>query len=71
MSELEIAKHKDSESIQKQKLDNQAKIKKIELSSKMILANITKAFNNNASSYFAKTMIKDALDHLNEADKIG
>jgi len=67
---LQIEKHKDSELLQKEKEQKQEKIKKIKQASGATLASITKLFNTNASSYFAKSMIKDSLEHLSKAQKL-
>lgn len=67
---IKILKNQESEKLQKEKekLKNNYDIMK--QAKQNLTALLLKQFNSNASSYFAKSMIKDALSVLSEADKL-
>lgn len=65
-----IAKNKNSETFAAQKADLVKKRGQLVNSRSTRIASILRSFNNNASSYFAKKMMKDALQALSEAEKL-
>lgn len=65
-----IAKNKDSEMLAKQKADLIRKREALVSSRASRITNVIRAFNNNAPSFFAKKMMKDALQSLSEAEKL-
>lgn len=67
---LKIRKNADSELLQKRKEQLQGEIRKIKKAKNSSLSSMTQRFNTNASSYFAKSMIRDALEKLSGADKL-
>lgn len=67
---LKIQKNPDGEILQKRKDELQIRIKKMIKAKESATASMTKRFNTNASSYFAKSMIRDVLEKLSKADKL-
>ena len=65
-----IAKNKDSENLAKKKADLIRKRDQLISSRATKAASILRSFNNNAPSYFAKKLMKDALQALSQADKL-
>ena len=65
-----IAKSKPSEELARQKADIVAKREKLIASRSTRLSTILKSFNTSAPSFFAKKMMRDALQSLSEADKL-
>lgn len=65
-----IAKNKQSEELARQKADLIAKRERLIASRATRLSSILKSFNSGAPSYFAKKMMRDALQALSEADKL-
>jgi len=65
-----IAKNKDSEILAEQKADLIRKRDNLNNSRISRVTNMLRAFNNGASSFFAKKMMKDALQALSDAEKI-
>lgn len=65
-----IAKNKDSENLAKKKADLIRKRDQLISSRSTKTTSILRSFNNNAPSYFAKKLMKDALQALSQADKL-
>ena len=65
-----IAKNKDSENLAKKKADLIRKRDQLKSSRATKATSILRSFNNNAPSYFAKKLMKDALQALSQADKL-
>lgn len=65
-----IAKSKPSEELARQKAELVAKRGRLVSSRSTRLTTILKSFNTSAPSFFAKKMMRDALQALSEADKI-
>lgn len=65
-----IAKNKNSEMLAAQKSELIRKRTALINSRGTRISNILRTFNNSASSYFAKKMMKDALQSLSEAEKL-
>ncbi|MBS4029852.1 MAG: AAA family ATPase [Clostridiales bacterium] len=60
----------ESEKLQKEKERHRSTLEKTRLAKSSAMSSLLKHFNTNASSYFAKSMIKDALESLSKADKL-
>ena len=67
---LKIQKNAESEALQNRKEELYNKISKIKKAKDASIASMTKRFNTNSSSYFAKSMIKDVLEKLSKAEKL-
>lgn len=65
-----IAKNKDSENLAKKKADLIRKRGQLTSSRSTKTTSILRSFNNNAPSYFAKKLMKDALQALSQAEKL-
>lgn len=65
-----IAKNKDSENLAKKKADLIRKRDQLISSRSTKTTSILRSFNNNAPSYFAKKLMKDALQSLSQAEKL-
>ena len=65
-----IAKSKPSEELARQKAELITKRERLISSRATRISTILKTFNSSASSFFAKKMMKDALQSLSEADKL-
>jgi DNA sulfur modification protein DndD len=65
-----IAKNKDSENLANKKADLIRKRDQLKSSRATKATSILRSFNNNAPSYFAKKLMKDALQALSQADKL-
>lgn len=65
-----IAKNKDSENLAKKKADLIRKREQLTSSRSTKTTSILRSFNNNAPSYFAKKLMKDALQALSQAEKL-
>ncbi len=67
---LKIQQNSESEAIQNRKDKLKLNIEKTKTKFNLTLESMLKQFNNNASSYFAISMIKDTLEQLSNKDKI-
>ncbi|MBF7081852.1 AAA family ATPase [Desulfallas sp. Bu1-1] len=65
-----IVKFKDSEDLAKEREALRKKLNGLISSKASSTAVLLRTFNNNAQQYFAKKMMKDALQLLSEADKL-
>ena len=65
-----IAKNKNSEELARQKAELVRKRDNLVTAKGSHIKSILRSFNNSAPSYFAKRLIKDALQVLSEADKL-
>jgi len=67
---VKIKANEDSEHLAKEKEKFKNKLSELTESKSSNTASLLKKFNNNAPSYFAKKLMKDALQQLSESDKI-
>jgi len=65
-----IAKNKSSEELARQKAELVRKRDNLLIARSSQTKNILRSFNNSAPSYFAKRLMKDALQALSKADKL-
>lgn len=65
-----IAKNRDSETLAAKKAELIRKREALVNSRTSRVANVIRSFNNNVPSFFAKKMMKDALEALSEAEKL-
>ncbi len=67
---LKLTMNAESEKLQKEKEKLKNTVDQTKQAKSSAIATLLKHFNTNASSYFAKSMIKDALESLSKADKL-
>lgn len=60
----------ETERLQKEKEELKGTLEKTKQARTSAITIMLKHFNSNASSYFAKSLIKDTLDNLSKADKL-
>lgn len=65
-----IAKNKNSEDLARQKAELILKKEKLTLARASQTKNLLRSFNNKASTYFSKRLMKDALQALAQAEKL-
>ena len=68
--EEKISKFKDSEVLTKERESLRKKLNRLISSKASSTTALLRSFNNNVQQYFAKKMMKDALQRLSEAEKI-
>ncbi len=67
---IKLLKNSESQKLQEEKEKLKKQVDTFKQSKISAISSLTKHFNTHAASYFAKSLIKDALENLSTADKL-
>lgn len=67
---IKLSESADTEKLQLEKNRNQARLEKTKQARMSVITAMLKQFNNNASTYFGKSLILNSLELLAKADKL-